>query len=202
MPILLDSATDGVARELNVDNTVSAKAKTVQEEEEEEEELWVSPFVPTKVDPLALMKENPKLTVQEARQQINAGFPTRSELLHVIPKHCFEKSVWRSLGFVVRDLLQTAFVIYLTHSVCQLSTDPPTEGGWSAWLLWRLAWNVYAVIMTYAAGGLWVLAHECGVSGGDVDCTAVVLFSLHVAYSLNTMLEKNHSMVLSVTMRG
>ena len=128
----------------------------------EEEEEWVSPFTPEKVDPRALMKANPKLTWEEARRQIDANFPTKGELRKVIPPHCFERSVWRSLSYVLRDVLQSVAVIYVTSVVVGLSTEPPEVGGIWRWLLWRLSWNVYAIAMTYAAGGLWVIAHECG----------------------------------------
>jgi hypothetical protein len=126
------------------------------------EKPWVSPFTPEKVDPRALMKANPKLTWEEAKRQIDANFPTKSELRKVIPPHCFERSVWRSLGFTIRDILQGVLVVYVTYSVVGLSTDPPAEGGWLEWLLWRFSWNVYAIAMFYAVGGLWIIGHECG----------------------------------------
>ena len=123
--------------------------------------VWVSPFTPEKVDPKALMKSNPKLTLEEARRQVDANFPTKSELRNVIPPHCFERSVWRSMSYVIRDFVQISVVAYVTYSVIGLSTEPPSGGVWQ-WLLWRISWNIYTVAMTYAAGGLWVIGHECG----------------------------------------
>ena len=128
---------------------------------EEKIKVWVSPFTPSKVDPLALMKENPELTLEEAKKQINDNFPTKGELKKLIPAHCFEPTVARSMYYVAQDLVQGAIVVYAMHCVLGVSTDPPPTG-MLAWLGWRLAWNVYAIVMTFACGGLWVLAHECG----------------------------------------
>ncbi|CAB9496723.1 Delta(12) acyl-lipid conjugase (11E,13E-forming) [Seminavis robusta] len=116
---------------------------------------WVSPFSPDRVDPLVSKKV--------------VEFPTRSELKAVIPPHCFERSLFWSFFYVIRDIVQGIIVVYLTTQVFQLSTEPPQfEENASiatkvtAWLAWRLAWNIYAGVMAAAAGGLWVIGHECG----------------------------------------
>ena len=111
---------------------------------------WISPFTPERVDP------------RYAPDGKCVEFPTKSELRAVIPPHCFERSLARSMCYVVRDIAQGALVVYVVHSVLGVSTDPPADGTIGQWLLWRLFWNVYAVVMTLAAGGLWVIGHECG----------------------------------------
>ncbi|CAB9501727.1 Delta(12) acyl-lipid conjugase (11E,13E-forming) [Seminavis robusta] len=115
---------------------------------------WVSPFTPDKIDP----------TVSSmSLKEINAQFPTKSELRAVIPPHCFERSLFWSFYSIGRDLFMSAIVAYITYHT--LSVDPP-EGGLLGnpvgWIAWRLAWNVYALFMTAAYGGLWVIGHECG----------------------------------------
>mmetsp|Transcript_34408 Transcript_34408/g.51077 ORF Transcript_34408/g.51077 Transcript_34408/m.51077 type:complete len:422 (-) Transcript_34408:131-1396(-) len=99
---------------------------------------WVSPY-----DPLS--KDAPKL-------------PSKSEIKAVIPAHCFERVVWKSLAYTAKDLLTAAAFVYATSQV--LTTDLPTTpvetaifvGGWSFYAFWM------GTIMT----GPWVLAHECG----------------------------------------
>jgi hypothetical protein len=109
---------------------------------------WVSPFSPDKIDPRVSAK-----TLQE----INAEFPTKSELRAVIPAHCFERSLVKSFYYVFRDVALGVLVWYLTAHVFQLSTDPPGPIWTWQWWVWRAAWNLYAVAMTLAVGGLWVI---------------------------------------------
>jgi len=111
---------------------------------------WVSPFTADRVDPRVGKKET------------LITFPTKSELRAVIPDHCFERSLFWSMAFVIRDILQGCFVVYVVHNVLEMSTDPPADGGIYAWIIWRLSWNLYAGIMGLALSGLWVIGHECG----------------------------------------
>lgn len=120
---------------------------------------WISPFTPERVDP------------RYAPNGETVKFPTKSELRAVIPPHCFHRSLIKSMFYVIRDIAQGCALVYLVHNVWGITTDPPAlEEGMSAlslayvgkYLAWRLFWNVYAVLMTLAAGGLWVIGHECG----------------------------------------
>lgn len=115
---------------------------------------WQSPFTPERIDPRVSSM---------SLKEINAQFPTKSELRAVIPPHCFERSLPKSLFYVVRDIFFAYIVGYITYHT--LSVDPP-EGGLLGnpigWILWRLGWNLYAFVMTASMGGLWVIGHECG----------------------------------------
>jgi hypothetical protein len=112
------------------------------------DDKWVSPFSPAKIDPRVAAK-----TVQE----INDQFPTKSELRAVIPRHCFDRSLVKSFYYVFRDVTLGIVVWYLTAHVLQLPTDPPGPIWTWQWWVWRAAWNLYAVAMTMAVGGLWVI---------------------------------------------
>ncbi|CAB9522897.1 Delta(12) acyl-lipid conjugase (11E,13E-forming) [Seminavis robusta] len=114
---------------------------------------WVSPFTPEKIDPRVSSM---------TKEEIDAQFPTKSELKAIIPAHCFERSLFWSMFYVIRDVIQACCVVYLTHCVLGLSTDPPGPIWTWQWWAWRLAWNFYGFAMTSAMGGLWVLGHECG----------------------------------------
>ena len=109
---------------------------------------WVSPFSPDKIDPRVSKK---------SLQEINDQFPTKSELRAVIPPHCFERSLLKSFYYVFRDVASGVLVWYFTAHVLQLSTDPPGPIWTWQWWVWRAAWNLYAVVMTTAVGGLWVI---------------------------------------------
>lgn len=152
-----DVATKGA--ESSVDATQSTspiKTAATSTNAAAQGQLWVSPFTPEKVDPRVS-----KMSLKE----INAQFPTKSEIRAVIPPHCFERSLFWSFYYVFRDITHGAIVVCITHYVIGLSTEPPEGGLFGnplAWIAWRLAWNVYAVVMTMAMGGLWVIGHECG----------------------------------------
>lgn len=111
----------------------------------DEQQQWVSPFTREKVDPKYAKKD---------KQAIAAGFPTKSELRNVIPPH----STFWSLAYVLRDICQGILVVYITYHVVGLRHDPPEGVGMLSWqyLVWRLAWNIYGIVMGFAVGGLWV----------------------------------------------
>jgi omega-6 fatty acid desaturase (delta-12 desaturase) len=78
---------------------------------------------------------------------------TKADLQAVIPSHCFERSIMRSMLYVFMDLT-LAIILY------GLSTyiEHPMLPAWAPVLLWPLYWMCQGNICT----GLWVIAHECG----------------------------------------
>ncbi|CAB9528112.1 Delta(12) acyl-lipid conjugase (11E,13E-forming) [Seminavis robusta] len=116
-------------------------------------EEWKSPFTPDKIDPRVAGK---------SISEINAAFPTKSELRAVIPPHCFTRPLHWSFFYVGCDILQGVAIWYLTCHVIQLPVDPPGPIWTWQWWAWRAAWNIYGVVMGYAIGGLWCIGHECG----------------------------------------
>lgn len=99
---------------------------------------WTSPYNP-------LDKNAPEL-------------PTKGQIKAVIPKHCFERSGFRSMLYVARDCSMAAAFAYATSKV--LSTDLPTDP--LSAIGWVLGWSFYAFWMGTILTGPWVLGHECG----------------------------------------
>ena len=77
-------------------------------------------------------------------------YPTRSEVLAVIPKECFERSLIRSSLSLVLSLAMTIGSGALAYAFIPLT--------WS----WLPAWIAYAIVAGTAGTGCWVVAHECG----------------------------------------
>jgi omega-6 fatty acid desaturase (delta-12 desaturase) len=78
---------------------------------------------------------------------------TKEELRQAIPAHCFERNLWTSLGYALRDV---AMLVALALCAAQIDAHGLP---WAATAsLWACYW--------YAAGcvgtGLWMIGHECG----------------------------------------
>lgn len=80
---------------------------------------------------------------------------TIKQIHDAIPKHCFERSAIRSLGYVARDFAVLASIFYLTNKFNTPDHVPSTA-------LRAVWWAVYSVVQGLFATGVWVLAHECG----------------------------------------
>ena len=77
-------------------------------------------------------------------------FPSMHEIRDAIPKECFERSLAKSLSYFLMSLSLTVLCVWLAYSFIPLRAT-----------YWPL-WVVYAIVCTMVAGGLWVIAHECG----------------------------------------
>ena len=75
--------------------------------------------------------------------------PTKAQVRAVIPKHCYRRQTWRSLGCLLQSLGTTALASSLGLLIPLKLTALPL-------------WIAYAAITGTSAMGLWVLAHECG----------------------------------------
>jgi omega-6 fatty acid desaturase (delta-12 desaturase) len=80
---------------------------------------------------------------------------TIKQIRDAIPKHCFERSGLRGLGYVARDIASLAATFYVFHNYVTPETIPSTA-------VRAGLWAVYTVIQGLFGTGLWVLAHECG----------------------------------------
>lgn len=79
--------------------------------------------------------------------------PDVKTLRDAIPSKCFERSLIRSLSYVVRDLV---FVSLLFSSAVYLAKlDAP-------WTVTAPLWALYSFVQGLFFTGLWILAHECG----------------------------------------
>ncbi|MCH0628923.1 fatty acid desaturase [Kocuria palustris] len=85
---------------------------------------------------------------------------TMKDILSAIPKHCYERLLVRSLGYVVRDIFFMCLIFWTGNKfIPQVQIDGYDTASWVArGALWML--------MSYGIGlfgfGLWILAHECG----------------------------------------
>jgi fatty acid desaturase len=97
------------------------------------------------------------------------NMPSVAELRVAIPTHCFERSLLKSLFFVLRD---GALVATIGGLACALI--PMDMFG---------VWVVYAALQGTVAAGLWVIGHECGHGAfcASPMVNDVVGFVLHTA---------------------
>lgn len=97
------------------------------------------------------------LTIQAIRKQL--------------PDKYFQRSLFRSSAYLIRDLIQvvvTAYVMvqygvpFLNAIPGTLSYLPPSLVGPIHFLIKTVVWNIFWFVQGLNAVGLWVLAHECG----------------------------------------
>ncbi|EGV61162.1 omega-6 fatty acid desaturase (delta-12 desaturase) [Yamadazyma tenuis] len=85
---------------------------------------------------------------------------TIKDILSAIPKHCYERSLVRSLGYVVRDIVMMCVISYLGH---RFIPQVQLEGYETAFKYIRGGlWCFQSYLMGLFGFGLWILAHECG----------------------------------------
>ncbi|KAK6873168.1 Oleate hydroxylase FAH12 [Candida tropicalis] len=82
------------------------------------------------------------------------------DILQAIPKHCYERSLIRSLGYVVRDITMMVLISYVGHSFIPL-VDIENHETLSTVVRGSL-WMVHSYLIGLFGFGLWILAHECG----------------------------------------
>lgn len=86
--------------------------------------------------------------------------PTKGEIKAAIPAHCFERSYFWSMYYLIRDLIIAGAFVYGTSKV--LSTDLPDLNDPAAIAKWTLGWGFYAFWQGTILTGPWVVGHECG----------------------------------------
>jgi len=80
-------------------------------------------------------------------------YPDIQTIRDAIPPHCFEPPVFRSLGYVVRDLTLAFSLGWAAFTYIPQIQDS----------IWRgAAWAVYGYLQGLVLTGVWILAHECG----------------------------------------
>lgn len=80
---------------------------------------------------------------------------TIKDIRDAIPKHCFERSYVRSMGYVFRDMILLATTFYLWHNYVTPEFIPSKP-------VRVVLWGAYTFLQGLFGTGLWVLAHECG----------------------------------------
>ncbi len=82
----------------------------------------------------------------------DAPLPSIKDVRAAIPKHCFQRSLVKSLFFVARQTVFAGVVGYAAYKFL------PTELS----VLNSVFWVVYALVQGTILTGHWVQAHECG----------------------------------------
>ncbi|KAF9734722.1 hypothetical protein PMIN03_009606 [Paraphaeosphaeria minitans] len=82
-----------------------------------------------------------------------SAVPDVKTLRDAIPSKCFERSLARSLSYVVRDLVFVSALF--TSAVYLAKLDAP-------WTVTAPLWLLYSFVQGLFFTGLWILAHECG----------------------------------------
>jgi omega-6 fatty acid desaturase / acyl-lipid omega-6 desaturase (Delta-12 desaturase) len=80
---------------------------------------------------------------------------TVNDIRNAIPKHCFERSGLRGLGYVFRDIASLAITFYIFNRYVIPEYIPSTA-------VRAMLWAIYTFVQGLFGTGLWVLAHECG----------------------------------------
>lgn len=112
-----------------------------------------------------------------------------NDIKKAIPKHCFERSLVTSFGYLIHDLVLTALLVYGATFI-----GHPSLPAWSSYVLWPVYWICQGVV----GFGLWILAHECGHQAfsdyGIVNDTVglIVHSALLVPYFSWKISHKNH----------
>ena len=85
---------------------------------------------------------------------------TIKQILSAIPKHCYERSLVRSLGYVARDITMMCLIGYVGQKTIPMVQIADQEGLSTA--IRGGLWCVYSYLLGLFGFGLWILAHECG----------------------------------------
>lgn len=85
---------------------------------------------------------------------------TIKDILSAIPKHCYERSLIRSLGYVVRDIVLMCVIGYTATKVIPLVDIAGHET--SSKVIRGALWCFQSYLIGLFGFGLWILAHECG----------------------------------------
>ncbi|KAI5294745.1 hypothetical protein KEM52_003303 [Ascosphaera acerosa] len=77
------------------------------------------------------------------------------DIRDAIPRHCYERSGWRSMLYVAQDIVLFAatFVLFNKYVTPEYIPFKPVRA---------VLWAVYTFVEGLFGTGLWVLAHECG----------------------------------------
>lgn len=86
--------------------------------------------------------------------------PTKGQVKAAIPAHCFDRSYFWSMYYLVRDFIVAGAFLYVSNQY--LSTDLPSIWNPLECLTWAAGWSFYAFWMGTIMTGPWVVAHECG----------------------------------------
>jgi len=101
--------------------------------------------------------QNPSKSKSKEFEQTQHLAPfTIKDLRDAVPAHCFERSLLKSLTYLVSDIVAISALLYIGH---YFNSHISPNTSWPfAILFWSVMWFVQGAFMT----GVWVVAHECG----------------------------------------
>ncbi|KAF1843217.1 uncharacterized protein K460DRAFT_396578 [Cucurbitaria berberidis CBS 394.84] len=91
--------------------------------------------------------------VEVSTKPASSSVPDVKTLRDAIPAKCFERSLVRSMSYVVRDLV--AVSVLFSAAVWLAKLDAP-------WTITIPLWTLYSFVQGLFFTGLWILAHDCG----------------------------------------
>jgi omega-6 fatty acid desaturase (delta-12 desaturase) len=88
---------------------------------------------------------------------------TTQKIRDQIPSHYFKQNHWKSTGYLLRDLAQTAVTVaVMWYAVLPVVAAAASVNSLVGGVAAFVAWNLYAFVQGLNWTGIWVLAHECG----------------------------------------
>mmetsp|Transcript_15076 Transcript_15076/g.26230 ORF Transcript_15076/g.26230 Transcript_15076/m.26230 type:complete len:438 (-) Transcript_15076:2672-3985(-) len=108
----------------------------------------------TGAKPLGLEGRKEALTNYRSPYTIPRKFPDTAAVLGCIPKHCFEKPLWKSMQYaLISIVLSISLPIVCWNYLPRPSMNNPLS---------LVLWAIYAFWEGAILTGCWVVAHECG----------------------------------------
>lgn len=83
---------------------------------------------------------------------------TIRDVQNAIPRHCYERSTARTLGYVARDLF---FIVALATLATFCIPKLPRTGYYDNAQQFA-AWTAYAILQSFCFTGIWEIAHQAG----------------------------------------
>lgn len=97
-------------------------------------------------------------TVDTLGKKFNVPDYTIKDILSAIPKKCYERSLAKSMSYVVRDIVLMVAISYVGHRFIPLVAIEGTLGS----IVRGALWMAQSYLIGLFGFGLWILAHECG----------------------------------------
>jgi omega-6 fatty acid desaturase (delta-12 desaturase) len=108
---------------------------------------------PVKKGPLSKSRRSVKQAIDTYGNVFEPPDYGIKEILDAIPSHCYERSLVRSSGYALRDMLYMAVIT--STAIKYIQVVPWGFGRAAGWLL-------YSILQGLVGTGLWVIAHDCG----------------------------------------
>lgn len=109
-------------------------------------------------------------TIDTYGREFNVPDYTIKDILSAIPKHCYERSLIKSLGYVVRDIVAMVVIGYIGMTIIPQVNIAGHET--LTTFVRGTLWSFHSYLLGLFGFGLWILAHECG-HGAFSDYTNV-----------------------------